>query len=124
MILGQCKGVHCVDLGESFRTHIFLLNFASIQPRTNPVKFAASRARASRLSRATATATSPRLETGDRVGNRGDFIHTEGFTRTEGFIAVRVPFLVWFFGKVSRTGRGPRPAGPRAEPPAGRGPGD
>ena len=23
-ILEQCKGLHCVDLGESFQTHIFL----------------------------------------------------------------------------------------------------
>ena len=38
--LDQCKGVLCVDLGESFQTHIFLQNFASIQPRTSPVKFA------------------------------------------------------------------------------------
>ena len=38
-----CKGVHCVDLGESFQTHIYLQNFVSIQPRTSPVKFAASR---------------------------------------------------------------------------------
>ena len=37
-----CKGVHCVDLGESFQRHIFLQNFASIQPRTSPVKFARS----------------------------------------------------------------------------------
>ena len=37
-----CKGVHCVDLGESFQTHIFLQNFASIQPRTSPAKFARS----------------------------------------------------------------------------------
>ena len=36
----QCKGVYCVDLGECFQTHIFLQNFASIQPRTSPVKFA------------------------------------------------------------------------------------
>ena len=35
-----CKGVHCVDLGESFQTHIFLQNLASVQPRTSPVKFA------------------------------------------------------------------------------------
>ena len=41
-ILEQCKGVHCVDLGESFQTHIFLQNFVSIQPRTSPVKFARS----------------------------------------------------------------------------------
>ena len=45
MILEQCKGVHCVDLGESFQTHIFLQNFVSIQPRTSPLKFAASRIR-------------------------------------------------------------------------------
>ena len=42
MILEQCKGVHCVDLVESFPTSIFLRNFVSIQPRTSPVKFAAS----------------------------------------------------------------------------------
>ena len=36
----RCKGVHCVDLGESFPTHIFLQNLASIKPRTSPVKFA------------------------------------------------------------------------------------
>ena len=35
-----CKGVHCVDLGESFQTHIYLQNLASIQPRTSPLKFA------------------------------------------------------------------------------------
>ena len=33
--------MHCVDLGESFQTHIYLQNLASIQPRTSPVKFAA-----------------------------------------------------------------------------------
>ena len=26
----RCKGVHCVDLGESFPTHIFLQKLASI----------------------------------------------------------------------------------------------
>ena len=25
----QCKGVHCVDPGESFQTHIYLQNFVS-----------------------------------------------------------------------------------------------
>ena len=34
--------VHYVDLGESFQTHIFLQNLASIQPRTSPPKFARS----------------------------------------------------------------------------------
>ena len=32
----------CVDLGESFPTHIFLHNLASIQLRTSPFKFARS----------------------------------------------------------------------------------
>ena len=41
-IAEPCKGVHYVDLGESFQTHIFLQNLASIQPRTSPPKFAAS----------------------------------------------------------------------------------
>merc|ERR550514_2349345 len=35
----RCKGVHCVDLGESFPTHIFLQNLASIHQRTSLVKF-------------------------------------------------------------------------------------
>ena len=39
----RCKGVHCVDLGESFPTSLYLQNFVSIQPRTSRVKFAASR---------------------------------------------------------------------------------
>ena len=34
-----CKGVHCVDLGESLPTSIYLQNLASIQPRTSPLKF-------------------------------------------------------------------------------------
>ena len=34
--------MHCVDLGESFPTHIFLQNLASIQPKTSPFKFARS----------------------------------------------------------------------------------
>ena len=38
----RCKGVHCVDLGESFQTHIYLQILASIQPRTSLVKFARS----------------------------------------------------------------------------------
>ena len=42
MILELCKGVHCVDLGESFQTHIYLQNLASIQPRTSPFEFARS----------------------------------------------------------------------------------
>ena len=38
----RCKGVHCVDLGESFPTSIYLQKSASIQPRTSPYKFARS----------------------------------------------------------------------------------
>ena len=34
----RCKGVHCVDLGESFPTHINLQKLASIEPRTSPSK--------------------------------------------------------------------------------------
>ena len=35
----RCKGVHCVDLGESFPTSIYLQKSASIQPTTSPSKF-------------------------------------------------------------------------------------
>ena len=35
----RCKGVHCVDLGESFPTNIYLQKSASIQPRTSSSKF-------------------------------------------------------------------------------------
>ena len=35
----RCKGVHCVDLGESFPTSIYLQKSASIQPRTSRSKF-------------------------------------------------------------------------------------
>ena len=38
----RCKGVHYVDLGESFPTSIYLQKSASIQPRTSLVKFARS----------------------------------------------------------------------------------
>mgnify|MGYP001249527387 CR=1 FL=1 len=38
----RCKGVHCVDLGESFPTNIWLQRLASIQRRTSLVKFAAA----------------------------------------------------------------------------------
>ena len=35
----RCNGVHCVDLGESFPTSIYLQNLASIQPRTSLFNF-------------------------------------------------------------------------------------
>ena len=31
-----CKGLHCVDLGESFPTNIFLQNLVPIQQKTSP----------------------------------------------------------------------------------------
>ena len=38
----RCKGVHCVDLGESFHRNVYLQKLASIQPRTSLVKFTRS----------------------------------------------------------------------------------
>ena len=43
MILELCEEVHCVHLGcvhlgESFQTHIYLQNLASIRPGTSPLK--------------------------------------------------------------------------------------
>ena len=45
----RCKGVHCVDLSESFPTSIYLQNLASIQPRTSPKKFESSSSRESEI---------------------------------------------------------------------------
>ena len=39
MIVEQCKGVNCVNLGESFQTHIYLQKLASIQKITSSIKF-------------------------------------------------------------------------------------
>ena len=41
-IVELCKGLLCVNLGESFQTHIFLQKLASMRPRTSPIKFTAS----------------------------------------------------------------------------------
>ena len=41
--------MHCLELGESFPTSIYLQNSASIQPRTSPVKFARSSNAAAKL---------------------------------------------------------------------------
>ena len=38
MISKQSTRVLCADLGESFQTHIYLQNLASVQPRTSPSK--------------------------------------------------------------------------------------
>ena len=50
MVVEQCKGVHCVDLGESFQTHTYLQALASIQPRTGPLTFALKSAGSRRFS--------------------------------------------------------------------------
>ena len=57
--------MHCRDLGKSFPTHIFVQNLASIQPRTNPVKFARSRTTAGFVrAAARSAADAPRASTG------------------------------------------------------------
>ena len=47
--------MHCVDLGESFQTHIYLQNLASIQPRTSPLKSEGALVDASTAQRTAAT---------------------------------------------------------------------
>ena len=44
--------MHRVDLGESFQTHIYSQNLASVQPRTSPLKFARSSNAAAERARA------------------------------------------------------------------------
>ena len=56
----RCKGVHCVDLGESFPTNIYLQNLASIQPRTSPNKFVSSSSRSFNFSSRALPPTWPR----------------------------------------------------------------
>ena len=72
----RCKGVHCVDLGESFPTRIYLQKSASIQPRTSPVKFAARRGklcsqRGTRSSRRVTPSRSLLEPRRSRIGVRG-----------------------------------------------------
>ena len=43
VVLELCKGVLCADLGKCLETHIYLQSLTSIQPRTSPPKFTASR---------------------------------------------------------------------------------
>ena len=62
-----CKGVHCVDLGESFQTHTYLQNLASTQPRTSSVKFAAVEP-----CTASAAAPTPPLHTPHPAAGDGD----------------------------------------------------
>jgi len=67
VILELCKGVHCVDLDESFQTHIYVQNLASIQPRTSPVKFARPLAIVARLSPRCSAAGCHGIGQGDRA---------------------------------------------------------
>ena len=56
----HCEGVHCVNLVKRFRTHIYLQNLASIQPRTSPLKIAENEPSQSRK----AINGTPRVEDG------------------------------------------------------------
>ena len=61
--------MHCVDLGESFQTHIFFPNFAPIQPRTSLVKFArSSRAGPNIAGRNSSAAAGPGRDAGREAG--------------------------------------------------------
>ena len=74
----RCKGVYCVDLGETFPTNIWLQSLASIQRRTSLVKF---------------SGTSP---TTDRAST------TFWLSSTTGRGACRI---VWGIGQACRGGR-------------------
>ena len=77
------QGVHRVDLGESFQTHIFLQKFASIQPRTSLVNFSRSSNAAACLD-AVAGKEKLGIETGERfTGVVKNFEHHWGFVRTD-----------------------------------------
>ena len=98
--------MHCVDLGESFQTHIYLQNFASIQPRTSPVKFARSsnaavlggtRPRPRPRGTEPSVAETGRTEEGvERMGNLMDL--AESFVVCKRWI---VPLFGWFFRKLA-----------------------
>ena len=68
----RCKGVHCLDLGESFQTHINLQNFVSIQPRTSTPKIC--RKLIDKICRKSDTpppGTSRRVRSGEEQGHAG-----------------------------------------------------
>ena len=58
----RCKGVLCVDLGESFPTSIYLQNLASIQPRTSRSKFGSQITHFDHMPSARSHWTGPRRE--------------------------------------------------------------
>ena len=78
---------HCVDLGESFQTHIYSQNFVSIQPSTSPVKFAAR----SRPRPRSTTRPSSRPRTARRASRR--FHGPIGKTLEGSFSAVSNPIF-------------------------------
>ena len=64
--------MHCVDLGESFQTHIYLQNLASIQPRTSSLKFAVrAAAEPRRLAGGALSLAPPRSREGEIVAAFG-----------------------------------------------------
>ena len=71
--------VHCVYLGESFQTHIYLQNVASIEPRTSPVKFTRSSGAAAQRKAPQAGLRALR-GAGRRCGPRGPLADKYAFT--------------------------------------------
>ena len=92
MILELCKAVHCVDLDESFETHIYLENFFSIQPRTSPVKFAERRVlQPAGRSAPLAPGPVPDEEPGILIGGRVVPARLPGLLRQHAAVLRRVP---------------------------------
>ena len=74
--------MHCVDLGESFRTYIFLQNLASIQPRTSPLKFAVRQLRGRRTRRQSEKRSAASRPTGNwKSGSTGSSSTPSSTTR-------------------------------------------
>ena len=69
--------MHCVDLGESFPTRIFLQTLASIQLRTSPVKFVCS------------PRTDPRGWHDPTLRNQGNYGVCWAYASAEAIIAAR-----------------------------------
>ena len=81
----RCKGVYCVDVGESFHLSLYLQNLVSIQPRTSPVKFAWSSEISPQLPIHARTSTDAWLEA--RVGRAARWSRTSSFSRRTPFTA-------------------------------------
>ena len=102
-IRDRCKGVHCVDLGESFPTSIYLQNLASIQPRTSPVKFACSPRTdppACWCTHSRSTRTTRRLRQSTRTVQSKPLVHSEQSALRVG--ELRAAQVVTFGGLATR----------------------